>query len=901
MDAHEYLDFELEIGAPNASGVAPVSLLNAPGGNASGFLDLTSLSPVALGSESPATLQDARTAGAALFDALFRDQILSRYDVSLQMASQQQKGLRIRLRLFNVAVQRIRWELLLDARTDDFLALSRNTPIVRYMPVGAPVESLEVELPLRVLALIASPSDLPPIDRQAETQNLQQSLAPMQRKRAVEVIVLDGQGLAALHSALERGPWHIFHYAGHAQLNPATGTGELLLAGADGASQPVSAQELAQLLADQKSLRLCVLGACEGARAAESQPFSSLAAALLQEGVPAVLAMSEEISVSAAREFTRAFFGAITASLPVDAAVASARAAMKIASPTSTEWATPALLLRSPNAVLWRANPVRSKWLLPALAAVGLLLVATGIWFLVTEWVQPTWYPSQMSGRFNIAIADFGQLDEAGAMQSSALGSDLSKAIYSQLQGQFAAGAAASDLLRGVEVWHDSAGRAQKNVRFGTIEGANAEDRGRNAAELAERVNAGLVLYGYFDAPTSADDTDKLHLEFYYREPEVKGEPSPVVGNQAFGSPLQAKNGAGAQLEREDLMRQAERRANVLAWITQGMLQMLLNEPQEALRIFKRAEEAVEGLSATDGLDLIYLLQAHAAQSGRMFDVALEAVDKALEMDPNYVSAMLVKSAILVDKSQFFYVQQEMERRAVEAAEASVEPAAEAAQEADDSAESATGSPATTSTTAQGEPNPSACTDPESFSGAAQSPEEAVANAQDALAWSQQAAALARTSLWPGVEPYALLNVGLSQRMLGQIAIGNGDYSSAQNHLRDAGIALENSMASFSIEKKPQSLGWVEAGMGGTRLTEATIHTSQAVDAYNRGDDEAEAREIEQARALLVAAIGNFQRCIDAGERSKGYLIFEENVLNCACTPYKAQAEQILSSLGGQP
>ena len=124
---------------------------------------------------------------------------------------------------------------------------------------------------------------------------------------------------------MQTGPWHIFHFVGHAAFDPRSGEGILLLAGDDDRSAPVSASQLAGLLADHHTLRLAVLNACEGAKGSEQSRFSSIAAGLVRRGLPAVLAMQYAISDRAAIEFTASFYGALAAGLPIDAATSEAR------------------------------------------------------------------------------------------------------------------------------------------------------------------------------------------------------------------------------------------------------------------------------------------------------------------------------------------------------------------------------------------------------------------------------------------------------------------------------------------------------------------------------------------------------------------------------------------------
>jgi tetratricopeptide (TPR) repeat protein len=89
------------------------------------------------------------------------------------------------------------------------------------------------------------------------------------------------------------------------------------------------------------------LNSCEGARGSESDAFSSTAATLVRRGVPAVVAMQYEVTDRAAIEFSRDFYEALADSLPVDAAVTEARAAVSMDS--ILEWGTPVLYMHSPD------------------------------------------------------------------------------------------------------------------------------------------------------------------------------------------------------------------------------------------------------------------------------------------------------------------------------------------------------------------------------------------------------------------------------------------------------------------------------------------------------------------------------------------------------------------------
>jgi CHAT domain-containing protein len=77
---------------------------------------------------------------------------------------------------------------------------------------------------------------------------------------------------------------------------------------------------LAQLLSDYRTLRLDVLNSCEGARTGLTDRYAGTAQTLVQQGVPAVIAMQFEITDQAAIDFSNTFYAAIADGYPVEAA-----------------------------------------------------------------------------------------------------------------------------------------------------------------------------------------------------------------------------------------------------------------------------------------------------------------------------------------------------------------------------------------------------------------------------------------------------------------------------------------------------------------------------------------------------------------------------------------------------
>ncbi len=366
MEQLEYRDFEVEI-APGDGTRYPVAVLRSPSGQARTIMQfpfdqatleqrLARLENVLLGAAGgDDAAQVVQHFGSQLFDALIRDEVRGVYDMSRQATAANGQGLRIKLRINALGLVAIPWEFLYDARRAEFAALSRYTPIVRYLELPLPDPELPIPAPLRILGMVANPADVVPLDVEREKARLEDAVRKLQKTGKVELAWLEGQTWRDLQAAMQGGPWHIFHFIGHAVSDEGTGQNALLLADDSGDSSPLSAPQLGRLLADHRTLRLALLNACQGARRQAGQSiFSSIAAVLVQRGLPAVLAMQYPITDEAAIEFTTSFYRALVASLPIDAAVSEARKAISLAMPESIEWATPVLFMRATDGVIWK-------------------------------------------------------------------------------------------------------------------------------------------------------------------------------------------------------------------------------------------------------------------------------------------------------------------------------------------------------------------------------------------------------------------------------------------------------------------------------------------------------------------------------------------------------------------
>jgi hypothetical protein len=306
--------------------------------------------------ESP-QMYAAQQFGSQLFETLLGGDVRLCLNSSLNEARDENKGLRLRLRLTDVPeLADLPWEFLYNASMDRFLVLSAETPVVRSLDILRDTRPLLVQPPLRILVMIASPSDYEQLDVEREWTNLTTALADLRQNGMVDLERTDDATLSSLQRSLRRGEFHIFHFIGHGGFDERTQDGVLLLEDERGNGRPTSSQYLGTLLHDHRSLSLAVLNACEGARASRSDPFGGTAQNLIRQGLPAVLAMQFEITDSAALVLAREFYSSIADGYPVDAALAEARKAI-FARGNDIEWGTPVLYMRAPDGRIFDIAP----------------------------------------------------------------------------------------------------------------------------------------------------------------------------------------------------------------------------------------------------------------------------------------------------------------------------------------------------------------------------------------------------------------------------------------------------------------------------------------------------------------------------------------------------------------
>ena len=365
----EYLDFEISVKkagpddyivrAESGDGEAETRFTSPFNEDKRALIDAT-LTKVALRSSAKVRSSSApevrkmKEVGATLFEHAITGPVREFYYKCQGQADQQGKGVRWRLSL-DPSVGNLPWEFMY--LQDEFLALNPRSPIVRFIKGAARVAPLKAEHPLRVLVVIASPSDETPLDTAAEKQRIHDALLPLTTQGLVDVEIIEGPDTwERLINKLLPNQTHILHFIGHGAFDEDNSEGVLVMEDADGKAVRIDSERLRVLVQGKSRLRLVVLNSCLGTEGDESLPFSSMAAGLVRSGIPAVIAMQFEISDRAAREIAQTFYTSIALNLPVDAALTEARRKIFLSDRDSLEWATPILFMQVPDGQLFQFN-----------------------------------------------------------------------------------------------------------------------------------------------------------------------------------------------------------------------------------------------------------------------------------------------------------------------------------------------------------------------------------------------------------------------------------------------------------------------------------------------------------------------------------------------------------------
>lgn len=339
-----------------------------------GLLQGDGLHPLANQTASPDQTQSLYSLvelGQDLYRALFQGTLRDSWVTAQGIAQHRGEVLRLRLGLKGPRLPRLPWEVMYSTdvpierlrqsgsvvaarplATGTLVIFSRYQPNMRLIG-DAP--HIEPDQPLRILMVIAAPDDRERLELVREANQLQQELRASSAgdrligsAPEIQLTVLNQPGREELTQALEQGQYQVLHYAGHSDLSSAGGS-LYLVNRRTGLSEVLNGDDLAGLLVNN-GIRLAVFNSCRGSYTAASDPINererNLAEALIGRGIPAVLAMAEQIPDNVALILTSLFYRNLKQGYPIDLSLSRARQGLISAYGShQLYWALPILYL----------------------------------------------------------------------------------------------------------------------------------------------------------------------------------------------------------------------------------------------------------------------------------------------------------------------------------------------------------------------------------------------------------------------------------------------------------------------------------------------------------------------------------------------------------------------------
>ncbi|AFZ56993.1 CHAT domain-containing protein [Anabaena cylindrica FACHB-243] len=297
------------------------SLSTSPGLNT---LPIDLSSPLVGQTTSPYSSRLMQYLGISLWSWVFDGAILGSLERSRGMAMGQNKRLRFRLEIRDPDLIALPWEIMQREPGQSAISLSQDILFSRTTSEVEPLPNLRADPALNVLLVLGHDDNLELEKEAAILEKILSECSPSGKNSvsACMVKTLLQPTPQQLIQELETKAYNVFFFAGHGLPAP---DGGLLFLGTD---MTLNGIELAQVLT-RTGVKLGVFNACWGAQPAtinqQAIPASSLAEVLIRHGVPAVLAMRDEIADQESHSFIQAFAEALRSRKPIDEAVAAAR------------------------------------------------------------------------------------------------------------------------------------------------------------------------------------------------------------------------------------------------------------------------------------------------------------------------------------------------------------------------------------------------------------------------------------------------------------------------------------------------------------------------------------------------------------------------------------------------
>jgi tetratricopeptide (TPR) repeat protein len=286
--------------------------------------------------------------------------------------------------------------------------------------------------------------------------------------------------------------------------------------------------------------------------------------------------------------------------------------------------------------------------LVPLVAVLGLglaVLIFIGVAVTNTQQqvqkLQPTLTPVAMAGAFNVIVAEFGEEDANGKLQSTERSRALTRSVLETLQTQ-------------KNSFSDAIARDAVDLRYGdpAATGGLVVDEAA-AQQAALRSSALMVIYGVLDPQGN-------FLPKFYVAPQAQADLDALnTGNFQFGEQPVVIRGDVPPKANVNL----QTRASALLYIIMGLTYDALGEVELSLEVYQQARDRLPSWAETgQGKEVLYFFLGQAAffkqfktvgeDVERLNTEAETAFQRALDIKPTYARAMIGRGSVYAMRIQ---------------------------------------------------------------------------------------------------------------------------------------------------------------------------------------------------------------------------------------------------------
>jgi CHAT domain len=301
--------------------------------------------------------QEMLNFGENLFETLFTGKVRRLYDVARSQQSDRPLNL-----IFTSTVPwlaALPWEFAFDPSRRKFL-VTEEVHFIRNVLTAVPAQqTVKYRRLLRMLVIAAQPLGSVELSSREEEERIRHGFAPLTDAGLLELDVLTDATPARLHGKIQARElenregdsrqYDVVHFIGHGEFDKRANQGKLVFQTKNGGRHDVDIRTLREILCG-RGIQLVFLNACDTARDTHVTLNRGIAQALVEGGIPAVVANQYPVLDDSAVGFTDHFYWSLALGASLGEAAREARIALNYSiGHESIDWAIPVLFARDPT------------------------------------------------------------------------------------------------------------------------------------------------------------------------------------------------------------------------------------------------------------------------------------------------------------------------------------------------------------------------------------------------------------------------------------------------------------------------------------------------------------------------------------------------------------------------